>query len=382
MTRESGSGSQRRGTVVAAWAGRLLAIVVVVVPIVLAALPGSRLTLITVVVAVVFGLFMWTGATASLRQSMLDERIPGLQAATLARRAVPATAAESLALARQRMTDAQAGAVLVVDADINDPKVLEELMTGVDAVINLVGVLHDGSSAKPYGKRFAAAHVELPKNIVAAMRKSGVRRLVHMSALKAAIDAPSAYLRSKGAGEAVLKAAMGDLDITVLRPSVIFGQGDAFLNTFATLLKLLPILPLAGGSARFQPVYVGDVAQVFCAALTDRASFGQTYELCGPTVYTLREMIDYTAGVIGASCRILDLPKPLAELQARVFGLLPNPPLSPDNLRSMEVDSVTTGEHNYPGWNPQWLEAVAPGYLAPVRLKQRLGAYRCRAGRS
>lgn len=272
--------------------------------------------------------------------------------------------------------------VYAVQADVNDALVLESLMEGVDAVINLAGILHDGDSRQPYGKRFAATHVDLPAKIVAAMRHSGVRRLLHMSALKAASNAPSAYLRSKAAGEMTVLGAASDLDVTVFRPSVIFGPGDAFLNTFAALLKFFPVLPLGCGEARFQPVYVGDVAQVFCAALTDRASFGQTYELCGPTVYTLREMIDYTAGVIGASCRILDLPKPLAELQARVFGLLPNPPLSPDNLRSMEVDSVTTGEHNYPGWNPQWLEAVAPGYLAPVRLKQRLGAYRCRAGRS
>ena len=271
--------------------------------------------------------------------------------------------------------------VLVVDADINDPKVLEELMIGVDAVINLVGVLHDGSSAKPYGKRFAAAHVELPKNIVAAMRKTGVRRLVHMSALKAAIDAPSAYLRSKGAGEAVLKAAMGDLDITVLRPSVIFGQGDAFLNTFATLLKLLPILPLAGGSARFQPVYVGDVADACTACLTDTATFGQTYEMCGPKEYTLRELVEYTGKLLGKRRWIMALPGPLASLQATLLGLLPKPPMSPDNLRSMQVDSVTDGRRNYPGWQPRSLESVAPSYLTKIRLRLRLDNYRCRAGR-
>ena len=142
--------------------------------------------------------------------------------------------------------------VYAVEADVNDPKVLASLVQGKDAVINLVGILHDGDSSKPYGKRFAAAHVELPKNIVVAMRQHGVRRLVQMSALKASADAPSAYLRSKAAGEAVVRAAMNELDVTIFRPSVVFGPDDAFLNTFATLLKFFPVLALGGADARFQ----------------------------------------------------------------------------------------------------------------------------------
>jgi len=272
--------------------------------------------------------------------------------------------------------------VYTVEADVHDPKQLAELMTGVDAVINLVGILHDGDSSQPYGKRFAAAHVDLPKKILAAMQQAGVRRLVQVSALKAATDAPSGYLRSKAAGEALLRAAVDQFDITVLRPSVIFGPGDAFLNTFATLLKLFPVLPLACGGARFQPVYVGDVADVLAASLTDRVTFGQTYELAGPTVYTLRQLVDYTAKLVGKKRLIIDLPEALAKLQASVLGLLPKPPISPDNLRSMQVDNVSDGAHDYPGWNPQRLEAVAPAYLAAIRLRQRLDGYRCRAGRS
>ena len=272
--------------------------------------------------------------------------------------------------------------VYTVEADVHDPHQLAELMAGVDAVINLVGILHDGDSTQPYGKRFAAAHVELPKKIVAAMQASGVRRLVHVSALKAASDAPSAYLRSKAAGEALLRAASGELDITVLRPSVIFGPGDSFLNTFATLLKLFPVLPLACGGARFQPVYVGDVADALVASLTAGETFGQTYELAGPTVYTLRQLVDYTAQLVGEKRLIIDLPDGLAKLQASVLGLLPKPPISPDNLRSMQVDNITDGALDYPGWNPQRLEAVAPAYLSAIRLRQRLDGYRCRAGRS
>ena len=272
--------------------------------------------------------------------------------------------------------------VYTVQADVHDPKVLAELMAGVDAVINLVGILHDGDSKQPYGKRFAAAHVDLPKKILAAMKQCGVRRLVHMSALKAAADAPSAYLRSKAEGEAVLRAASGEVDVTVFRPSVIFGPGDSFLNTFATLLKLAPVLPLAGGSARLQPVYVGDGADAFVASLTDRATFGQTYELAGPKVYSLRELVEYTGKLVGKQRLVIDLPAGLAKLQASVLGLLPNPPMSPDNLRSLQVDNVTDGAHNFPGWNPQRLEAVAPAYLSAIRLRQRLDGYRCRAGRS
>jgi NADH dehydrogenase len=272
--------------------------------------------------------------------------------------------------------------VYTVEADVHDPKQLAELMTGVDAVVNLVGILHDGDSSQPYGKRFAAAHVELPKKILAAMKEAGARRLVHVSALKAAADAPSGYLRSKAAGEALLREAASEFDITVLRPSVIFGPGDSFLNTFATLLKLLPALPLAGGAARLQPVFVGDVADALVASLTDRATFGQTYELAGPAVYTLRQLVDYTAKLIGKKRLVIELPDALARLQASVLGLLPKPPLSPDNLRSLQVDNVSDGARDYPGWNPQRVEAVAPAYLASIRLRQRLDSYRCRAGRS
>jgi len=272
--------------------------------------------------------------------------------------------------------------VYTVEADVHDPQVLASLMHDVDAVINLVGILHDGDSSQPYGKRFAAAHVELPRKILAAMKQAGVRRLVHMSALKAAVDAPSAYLRSKGEGEALVGAAMDQFDITVFRPSVIFGPGDSFLNTFATLLKLFPVLPLGGAGARFQPVYVGDVADAFAGCLGDRATFGQTYDLCGPRVYTLREMVEYTGKLIGRQRLVINLPDGLAKLQAGVLGLLPNPPMSPDNLRSMQVDNVTDGQHNYPSWNPQRLEAVAPAYLSAIALRLRLDGYRCRAGRS
>ena len=271
--------------------------------------------------------------------------------------------------------------VYAVEADVNNPQVLATVVEGKDAVINLVGILHDGDSAKPYGKRFAAAHVELPKKIIAAMRQHGVRRLVHMSALTAAADAPSAYLRSKAAGEAAVRNAMNELDVTIFRPSVVFGPDDAFLNTFATLLKLFPVMALGGADARFQPVYVSDVADAFVDCLARGESFAQTYELCGPTQYSLRQLVEYTGQLTGNQRPVIGLPTGLAKLQATLLGLLPNPPMSPDNLRSMEVDNVTNGSHDYFDWHPQPLEAIAPGYLSPMQPRCRLAAYRSHAGR-
>lgn len=273
--------------------------------------------------------------------------------------------------------------VSMVQADVNDQQVLAGLIEGHDAVINLVGILHDSDSRLPYGKGFASAHVDLPGKIVAAMRHAGVRRLVHMSALKAAIDGPSEYLRSKGDGEAIVRGAMSDLQVTIFRPSVIFGPDDAFLNMFARLIRLFPVLPLGGGSASFQPVHVGDVADAFVDCLQRPGTIGQTYELCGPKVYTLRELVEYTARLVGKSPKIIDLGTGgWAYLQAGVLWLLPNPPLSPDNLRSMEVDSVTDGGHDYPGWQPKALEAIAPTYLSSSEIQQlRFDRYRYRAGR-
>ncbi|WP_281985453.1 complex I NDUFA9 subunit family protein, partial [Azonexus hydrophilus] len=172
------------------------------------------------------------------------------------------------------------------EANIHCPETLTELVRGHDAVINLVGILHSRDVKFPYSDDFARAHVELPKKIVAACKAAGVRRLVHMSALKADPKGPSEYLASKGDGEAVVMAAAGELDVTVFRPSVIFGLGDSFLSMFAKVLKSAPIFPLGFGHARFQPVWVADVADAFVDSLSDAATFGQAYDLVGPQVYT------------------------------------------------------------------------------------------------
>jgi len=270
----------------------------------------------------------------------------------------------------------------LVQADIHCPQTLDRLVSRQDAVINLVGILHSRDVEFPYSRDFAEAHVELPKKIVAACKAAGVRRLVQMSALKAKPEGPSEYLASKAAGEQVVLAAQGTLDITVFRPSVIFGLGDSFLTMFSDVLKTLPVFPLGFGHARFQPVWVGDVADAFVNSLENSATFGHAYDLCGPKTYTLREMVEYTAKLSNRSARIVPLCDALAYLQAGLMWLAPKPLMSPDNLRSLQVDSVwEAGMQAYPGWKPTALEAVAPTYIARQVAKGRLDSFRHHAGR-
>ena len=268
------------------------------------------------------------------------------------------------------------------EVKINSEETLVSLMQGQDVVINLVGVLHSRDVQLPYSEDFAEAHVELAKKIVAACKKAGVRRLVHMSALGASPKGPSEYLRSKGDGEAIVMAAQGDLDVTVFRPSVIFGLGDSFLSMFAGVLRNLPFFPLGFGHARFQPVWAADVADAFVDSLNSPATFGQAYDLVGPKVYTLRELVDYTAALVGSTARVIALPEGLAYLQAGLMWLAPNPLMSPDNLRSMEVDSVCDSNCKLPAnWKPTALEAIAPTYIAHNTPKGKLDRFRFRAGR-
>jgi len=260
----------------------------------------------------------------------------------------------------------------VVECDVNRREVLSGLVAEHDAVVNLVGVLH--------GPNFARAHVELPQAVAAACREHGVRRVLHMSALGASPGAPSEYLRSKGAGEQAMLAA-GELDVTVFRPSVIFGPEDAFLNLFAMLAKLMPVLLLACPEARFQPVYVRDVAQVMVEALGESKSFGQAYDLCGPRVYTMRELVETVCRLTGRRRLVIGLPEVLAYMQAWLLELAPGEPLmTRDNLRSMQVPSVCDCSLPF-GLEPRALEALAPGWLAPSGPRQRYPVLRWRARR-
>jgi len=255
-----------------------------------------------------------------------------------------------------------------IEADIHDDATLERLMSGVGAVVNLVGILHS-RPGKPYGPDFARAHVELPRRLVAAARRQGVGRIVHVSALGAGDDAPSEYLRSKAAGEAEIRAAAPDIGWTILRPSVIFGPGDHFLNMFAGLLKYMPLLPMGGAKSRMQPVYVEDVAELLACSLEWSDAVGQTWEVAGPKVYTLQQLVEYAGEVSDHRGLVIPLPGPLAMLQAAVLERLPNSPLSRDNLRSLTRDSVVDGPPLPFGAEPTPLEAVAPLYLSPVRRR-------------
>ena len=253
--------------------------------------------------------------------------------------------------------------VQIIEADTFDGMSLDRLLPQVDAVINLVGVLHS-RPGHPWGPAFERAHVELPRRLAAACQRHGVTRCLHMCALGADINGPSMYQRSKAAGEKIMMDVPG-LQVTSFRPSVVFGPEDNFLNMFAKLQSLMPLLALGGLQARFQPVYVGDVAQAFVEAVDDPATVGKVYELVGPHVYTMRELL-HLAGVYSGHARpVIGLPDPLARLQALMLEHIPGGPLmSRDNLDSMKSDNVASGHYAAPpGWHPTPLEAVAPDYL-------------------
>jgi len=260
----------------------------------------------------------------------------------------------------------------VAPADVHDETVLTRLLAGHDAVVNLVAILHGTQKA------FQKVHVELPQKLARACVASGVQRVIHVSALGADArnpdGAPSMYLRSKGHGEVALQQA--GLALTVLRPSVMFGEGDKFLNTFAGLQKVFPVIPLASSHALFQPVWVEDVASVIVHSLQDtntHATAGRTFEACGPDVFTLAQLVALAgrfSGVQQGQGRpVLPLPAALGRLQARLMALAPGEPLmSLDNLDSMRVPNIASG--NLPGLEalgitPTALEAIAPTYLGP-----------------
>jgi uncharacterized protein YbjT (DUF2867 family) len=277
----------------------------------------------------------------------------------------------------------------VLEANIHDPAALAALVAGHDAVVNLIAVLHGDEVA------FEHAHVEFPKKLAAACQQAGVKRIVHVSALGAAVDAPSMYQRSKARGEAVLQAA--GLDITILRPSVIFGADDKFLNLFAKLQKVFPIMPLAGAATRFQPVWVEDVAQAVVNSLVNFDAFDAdfdkprdtVFEACGPDVLTLKELVQLSAIVAnvnnGRARPVLSLPPFLGTLQAMAMRLLPGEPLiSQDNLDSMKVDNVASGQ--LPGLQalgitPSALAAIVPTYLGNRSVLRQQLAFRKTAGR-
>jgi NADH dehydrogenase len=262
-------------------------------------------------------------------------------------------------------------------ANPHDPAALARAFENMDAVVNLVGILHEGA-----GRTFRQCHVELPGKVARACRSAGVQHLLHMSSLGASASGPSAYQRSKAEGEAAVREAAETLPVTVFRPSVIFGEGDRFLNLFATLVRWFPVLGLARAEARFQPVWVEDVARCFADAVGNPRAFGATCELGGPKTYTLRELVRFVADVTGRDPAIVGLPDALGTLQAFVLEHLPGKLMTRDNLRSMSVDNVCAGP--FPaifGFQPATLESIVPAYLASGGARARYSRYRHFAGR-
>lgn len=267
--------------------------------------------------------------------------------------------------------------VQLVEANVFDCNALQPHFRNADAVINLVGILNEGRAAD---LRFASVHAEFPATVANTAVSTGVSRLLHMSALNAdAGEADSVYLRTKGAGEdSAHAAAAKGLAVTSFRPSVIFGPGDSFFNRFATLLRLVPeVFPLACPDARFAPVYVDDVARAFVNAIDNRATFGQRYDLCGPQSFTLRELVDYTDRQINGDHWIIGLGAGLSKLQARMLEFVPGKPMSLDNYRSLQVDSVCAGPIAAElGVTPTAIDSVVPLYLGQQGHAARLDVYR------
>ncbi|MBC7647904.1 MAG: complex I NDUFA9 subunit family protein, partial [Vitreoscilla sp.] len=207
----------------------------------------------------------------------------------------------------------------VVEVAAHNAAALMPLLAEHDAVVNLIAILHGSEAA------FEKAHVQLPLELAKACDATGQRRIVHVSSLGADLNAPSMYQRSKARGEAVLNAA--GLDVSVLRPSVIFGAEDKFLNTFASLQKLFPFIPLAGSTARFQPVWVEDVASAIVKCIEDKTTIGQTYEACGPEVFTLKQLVQLAGQYSGHDRPVIGLPDVLARIQAALMELAPGEPI-------------------------------------------------------
>lgn len=260
--------------------------------------------------------------------------------------------------------------VTVMQADVHDDATLGRLVAGCDVVINLVGILHS-RAGQPYGPDFERAHVQLPEKIAKSCLVHGVKRLIHVSALGADAQAPSGYLRSKAAGEQAIRdayAAHQDNGFTIFRPSVVFGPEDQFMNMFARLARFFPVLPIAGVKAKMQPVYVMDVAEAILNAMNQPWARGQTYDLAGPGVYTLGELVELAARWSGHPRPVIGLPLSIGRVQAFFFECLPGEPLmSRDNLASLSVDNVCNAPINPQlGIVPTALESIAPVYLKPT----------------
>lgn len=267
--------------------------------------------------------------------------------------------------------------VQVVSCNVNDDSALTAALSGCDAVINLVGILHETKNST-----FESVHHQLPNRIAKVCNQLGIKRLLHMSALQAEHNAPSQYLRSKAQGEAALRAYQQTMNITIFRPSVIFGRDDQFLNLFAKLIQYLPVIFLAKPDAKFQPIWVEDVADVFVNSLNNDDTYGKSYALAGPDVYSLQALVEKVMQALHKERPIIGLGNRLSYLQAWVMEWLPIKLMSRDNVRSMEVDSVASeGMAKEVQLPLTSLDAVIPTYIQNKTPRAAYDQYRAAAGR-
>lgn len=267
--------------------------------------------------------------------------------------------------------------VTLTQHNIHEPVELDRLFKQSDAVINLVGILNEKGFS---GAGFRHAHIELARKVISACEKNQVTRLLHMSALHAnAANAPSHYLRSKGEAENLVHTFSKNVHVTSFRPSIVFGREDGFFNLFARILAFTPLVfPLVKANAKFQPVYVGDVADRFVAALENKHTYRQRYDLCGPRVYSFKELVSYTGKVSGHPRWILPLPDFIGRLQALLLNLMPGKPMTIDNFKSLSVDSVCKQACTL---CTTTLESTVPQYLSNKNAQARYQNYRKSARR-
>jgi NADH dehydrogenase len=270
--------------------------------------------------------------------------------------------------------------LMLENCNVYDEAQLSERFRGQEIVINLIGILNERGFG---GGGFRRTHTELTRGVLQAAKYAGVQRLLHMSALNAAPDAPSYYLRSKGEAERLIRESGGALDWTIFQPSVIFGPGDSFLNRFANLLGSIPLVfPLAKPDARFQPVFVDDVVEAFVRCFYGAHSRA-VFELGGPEQYSLREIVALVASITGMHRWIIGLPDVVARLQALLMDFVPGRPFSSDNYRSLTVDSVCKHDgFAQLGIEPHSMLASAREYLGLFEHNARLSKFRSDAGRA
>jgi uncharacterized protein YbjT (DUF2867 family) len=265
-------------------------------------------------------------------------------------------------LARVELRPVSLDLVTFVPADVRDQASVATAIAGADAVVNAISAYVEKG-----GTTFEAVHVRGAETVAREAVAAGVAHVVHISGIGADPDSESPYIRARGRGESVVSQAFPGA--TLVRPGVMFGPGDALFSTVAELARLLPVLPLIGGGrTRLQPVFVEDVAEAIANILTDPGSVGQTYELAGPGVYMLHELVSMTLRLVGKRRLLIPVPFSVAEIQSRLFELLPNPPLTTGQVDLLKVDNVASGTS--PGLQelkiqPKTVEEVVPTYINP-----------------